>query len=226
MLATVLKYEGALAVEQKLAEIAHTEGDEAVARVAQNLSSAEVAQVTAEGDFVKPSLLHTAITPEQFRGVFRRIGRGWSAAEQDDCPPDMLHDFQNELGQFLCAFILLQDDEARRVELLGAILEEPHGLDTFVFATIHEKDFDEFIAEDGKNVDTGDWREVLGVLRRNFPEEWGQFKRMVLFATTGEHSTFVHDTAAEMYAVAFTEGGGVRTEEAETAMAELYTPLL
>ncbi|MEN9524384.1 MAG: hypothetical protein RL536_453, partial [Candidatus Parcubacteria bacterium] len=75
--AVVLRYQGALAVESQLAELASKEGDEAVARVAQNLTSAEVAQVTSEADVVSPSLLHTAVSTEQFGGVFRRVGIKW-----------------------------------------------------------------------------------------------------------------------------------------------------
>ena len=57
MLTVVLRYQGALAAEQKLTEIADREGDEAVMRIAASLSVTEVAQVTSEADLVKPSLL-------------------------------------------------------------------------------------------------------------------------------------------------------------------------
>lgn len=224
MIATVLRYQGIDAAEQKLTEIAGQEGDQAIMEIAPHLSTAEVRGVTAEADIVKPSLLHAAVTPEQFLGVFRRVGVRWSAAEHDDCPPEVLSDFQEELKQFLCAFILLQDGEGRRRELMKVILDEPHGHDALILGTIHEKDFDEFVAADGKIPDVGDWREMLGLLPSHFPQEWERFKRAASgIRSPKEYREFVHETAAEIYAVAVAEGA-VQTTEAEKA-DELFTPL-
>ncbi len=225
MIATVLRYQGYEAAEQELEKIAGQEGDQAIMEIAPHLSSATVRGMTAEADVVKPALLHTAVGPEQFRGVFRRIGAKWSAAGQDDCDPYTLETFQEELKQFFCAFVLLQDDEKRRQELVGAILEESHGCNALVFATIHEKDFDEFIASDGKNTDVGDWREVIGILPFRFPESWERFKRVAHAAgnRAKNYRRFVHDVASEIYAVALADGGG---EMQETEKAdELFTPL-
>ncbi len=225
MLVTVLRYQGVDAAEAELEKIAHTEGDMAVMQIAPHLSSAEVRGVTAAGDIVKPSLLHTAITPEQFLGVFRRVGSKWAAAEQDDCAPYDLEQFQEELKQFLCAFVLLQDDEKRRQELLRAILDEPHGPDALIFATIHEKDFDEFVAAGGKMLGIGDWREVVGILPLAFPSDWECFVQVASgIRTNAEYRNFVHTAAAEIYAVACADGA-VQASETEKA-DELFTPLL
>jgi|GEM_PF-1261919 len=225
MIVTVLRYQGIDAAEQKLTEIAGQEGDQAIMEIAPHLSTAEVRGLTAEADIVKPSLLHAAITPEQFRGVFRRVGVRWSAAEHDDCPPEVLTDFQEELKQFLCAFILLQDEEGRQRELMKVILDEPHGPDALILGTIREKDFDEFIAKDGKITDVGDWREMLGLLPLHFPREWEWFKAVAsgIINKKSEYREFVHEVAAEIYAVAVAEGA-VQTIETEKADG-LFTPL-
>lgn len=225
MIATVLRYQGYEAAEQELEKIAGTEGDEAIMKIAPHLSSAEVRGMTAEADVVKPALLHTAVTPEQFRDVFRRVGVKWSHAEQDDCSPETLAGFQEELKQFLCAFILLQEDEGRRRALVEKIIDEPHGVDALVLGTIHEKDFDEFLAAGGKIPDAGDWREVMGILPAHFPEAWERFKRVAAVAGSSarNYRAFVHDTAAEIYGVAVSEGA-VQTPETEKA-DELFTPL-
>ena len=223
MLATVLRYQGYDAAERELEKIAGQEGDQAVMEIAPYLSHAEVRGMTAEADVVKPALLHTAITPEQFRGVFRRVGTKWSAAEQNDCSPETIAYFQEELKQFLCAFILLQDGEKRRRELLEAILEEPHGCDALVFATIPEKDFDEFLAADGRIPDVGDWREVVGILPTHLQEAWERFKHSAATASGKNYRGFVHGIAAEIYDVATAASGG-NTRETEKA-DELFTPL-
>lgn len=223
-LAIVLKYKGALAAEGLLTETANVEGDEAVMRIAERMSAAEVAQVTSEADVVKPSLLHTAINPEQFRGVFRRVGIRWSAAEQEDCAPDTLQEFQEELKQFFCAFILLNEDDKRRIELMTVILDEPHGLDALVFSVVHEKDFPEFLASCGTVADTGDWREVLGILRASFPEQWDRFKRIVPAQYDGNNYwNFIHEIAAEIYAVTVAEGAVTRKEV--EMVDDLFKPL-
>jgi hypothetical protein len=222
-LAVVLRYQGALAAEQELTEIANKEGDEAVMKIAANLSAAEVAQVTSEADIVKPSLLHTAINPEQFRGVFRRVGVRWSAAEQDDCTDYTLAEFQEELKQFFCAFILLSDDEDRRIELLKAILEEPHGIEALAFSVVQEKDFPEFMASASQAAEFGDWREVIGILRTRFPEQWGRFVRIAPSYRGKQYNEFVHETAAEIYAVAVAEGAVERKEHEKSD--DLFTPL-
>lgn len=225
MIATVLRYQGYEAAERELEKIAGTEGDEAIMKIAPHLSSAEVRGMTAEADVVKPALLHTAVTSEQFRDVFRRVGVRWNAAEHDDCDPYTLEQFQEELKQFLCAFILLQDDHERRQALIGKIVDEPHGIDALVLGTIHEKDFDEFLAADGKVPDAGDWREVVGILPVHFPKAWWRFKQVAAMAGNGEknYREFVHDTAAEIYAVAVSEGA-VQIGETEKA-DDLFTPL-
>lgn len=223
-LAIVLKYQGALAAESHLADIANTEGDEAVMRIAGNLTAAEVSQVTSEADVVKPSLLYTAINLEQFRGVFRRVGVRWSAAGQEDCAPDTLREFQEELKQFFCAFVLLNENGARRIELMNIILEEQHGIDALVFSVVHEKDFPEYIAADGNQADVGDWREVLGILRNSFPEQWSRFKRTVPAQYDSDvYWNFIHEIAAEIYAAAVAEGA-VKQTDVEKA-DDLFTPL-
>ena len=219
-LAIVLRYQGALAVESELAEIANKEGDEAIMKIAEHLSAAQVAQVTSEADIVKPSLLHTAVSPQQIRGVFRRVGVRWGAAEQVDCDEYTLGVFQDELQQFFCAFILLNEDESRRKKLLNAILEEQHGVDSLAFSVIQEKDFSEFMATGGGTVEFGDWREVLGILRAHFPEKWEQFVRV---ATRRQYEEFVHQMAAEIYAVAVVEGA-VEQKESEKS-DDLFTSL-
>ncbi len=223
-LTTVLKYQGAVAAEGHLTEIAHTEGDEAVMRVAQHMSATEVAQVTSEADVVKPSLLHTAITPEQFSGVFRRVGVRWSAAEQEDCPLETLREFQEELKQFFCAFILLNEGEVRRNELMRVVLDEQNGIEALVFSFVHEKDLPEFIATDGAMSDHGDWREVLNVLHYSFADEWRKFKMLVPQDYNGRHyNNFIHDVAAGIYATAVSEGVAKRQEVEK--VDDLFTPL-
>ena len=224
-LAIVLKYQGALAAEGHLTDIANKEGDEAVMLIAGHLSAAEVAQVTSEADVVKPSLLHTAINIEQFRGVFRRVGVQWSDAAQSDCSPETLWEFQEELQQFLCAFILLNEEGDRRNKLMEVILDEPHGLDTLVFSTVQEKDFAEFMEHEGHVADIGDWREVLWVLRTGFPEQWDRFKKRVPATFDGaDYVDFIHEIAAEIYAVATMETGAIKETEGEKA-DDLFTPL-
>lgn len=224
-LAIVLKYSGALAAEGHLTDVANKEGDGAVAQIARTLSSAEISEVISEADLTKPSLLHTAINPEQFRGVFRRVAIRWSIALQDECPPEALIEFQNELQQFLCAFILLNDDEARRKDLLGAILAEPYGLDALVFSVIQEKDFPDFAGTpSGLQSEVGDWREVIGILRIVKPREWDKFLEIVSsLDDEDKHHTFLHDTAAEMYEVAVFESGQKPVQAGETD--ELFTAL-
>ncbi len=223
-LVTVLRYQGALAVESQLVDLANKEGDEAIVRIAGNLSAAEVAQVTSEADMVSPSLLHTAVNLEQFRGVFRRIGVRWSSAEQEDCSPETLQELQDELKQFFCAFILLNEDGKRRVELMNVILDEPHGIHALVFSVVHEKDFLEFLESNGSTSDVGDWREVIGILRNNFPEQWERFKKILPDCYNGnDYLNFIHEIAAEIYAVAVSQGA-VRRTEVEKA-DDLFIPL-
>ncbi|MFA6295611.1 MAG: hypothetical protein WC666_04335 [Candidatus Paceibacterota bacterium] len=223
-LTIALKYQGALAVEGHLTEIANKEGDEAVARITRNLSATEVAQVTSRADVVSPSLLHTAVTAEQFRGVFRRVGIKWGVAKRDDCSPEIIHEFQEEIKQFFCAFILSNDNTSRRIELIKVILDEPHGLDSLIFSVISEKDFSEFIESENNVNELGDWREVIAILRSSFLEQWKQFKDTV--ARVHGHQelfNYLRDVAAEIYAVAVTEGS-VETSAAEGA-DELFEPL-
>ncbi len=224
MIATVLRYQGTDAAEQKLSEIAGAEGDEAVMEIAPHLSAVDVRNVTSEADVVKPSLLHSSIAPEQFRGIFRRVGAEWSSAEQEDCQPYTLQGFQEELKQFFCAFVLLNEDEIRRIELLKAVLEEPHGLDALAFSVIHEKDFPEFVASTSQTADFGDWREIIGIVRTNMPDQWERFLRITSFGDDHEkYIDFVHETAAEIFAVAVSEGAAKRTEQKEAE--NLFTPL-
>lgn len=223
MLAIVLRHKGADAAEEKLAEIAHTEGDMAVMRIARDLTAAEISQIAAQGDLVKPSHLHTAITPEQFRGVFRRVGARWASADQEDCGLETIRQYQEDLNQFFCAFILLKDNEAERRELLKALFEEEHAAEALLFATIHEKDFDDFIASTG-NTDFGDWREILSIVRSHFSDDWYKFMRTLsTIKEKGDYSRFVRQCAAEIYAVAMSDGGvegGEHTEKSE----EMFTP--
>jgi hypothetical protein len=221
-LAIVLKYSGASAAEEHLSNIAKNEGDLAIVKIANDLTAAEIAQVTSEADLVKPSLLHTAINGEKFRAVFRRAGVTWSAADETHCKEEVLHSFQEELEQFFCAFILLHEDENRRLELLDALFEETHGLDALVFSVIHEKDFAEFMASPTFAVDIGDWREMIGLIRARRPEQWKQFVQIVTRAS-GNYHEFVHGVAEEMYAVAVNEGAVERKQHTEAD--DLFTPL-
>lgn len=223
-LALMLRYQGVLAVEQELSIIADREGDEAIVKIAKNLSAAEVAQVTSEADIVKPSFLYTAISPQQFRGVFRRVGVRWSDAEQDDCSEYTLVGFQEELKQFFCAFILIDEDEQRRINLLSSLLEEPHAVEALAFSVVHEKDFAEFMLSPIEVVEHGDWREIIGILRIHFPKQWKRFVKVAPSDRGSYYDEFVHETAAEIYATAVAEGAVKRNEREE--LDDLFTPLL
>jgi hypothetical protein len=109
---------------------------------------------------------------------------------------------------------------------METILDEPHGLDSLVFATVHEKDFVEFLASNGSIGDTGDWREMLGVLRFNFPDDWAQFKKIAPAEREGaDYNNFIAGIAAEMYDVATSEAGVVKETSEEEKGKDLFKPL-
>jgi len=208
---------GAGAAELQLALIASNHGDKQLTEVIQQLTPAEVAVLSAEGDMSKPSIVHAFITAEQFTRSFRRIGSRWGAITTR-LTYEELAPYQRDIADVLCPVILGSDSPERRAQLIEAMLEIPHIAEVLVFLTIGQLAAEEFLNHPlGYPVERGTWQELLQTTIEHQAKMAETFQHIRADITQGEtvaeivaqHDLrFAHEVLMEIREVAHAEEGG------------------
>ena len=161
----LLKSSGPGQAEHQLMVIGTNVGDHELARVIGELGAPEVVALVGEGDYTKPSIVASFITPEQFIGALDRLGAKWGEIGPKD-GLDVLVSLKQDLADFILS-VVLTAESGNRPSLFKALTDYPLGRDSLVAIATGDTDSAEFLKGfDAAMAQKGTWQELYVELQQ------------------------------------------------------------
>ena len=161
--------------ERQLAQIAHDQGDAAIALLVADLTPGEVASFLEEGDYSKPSEVTQFLTQEQFMEALARFGARWGKISKSD-GRELLLRLKEEVAAFILPTLLHREDR----DFVKAMLEDTLGEDIIVALPLYETGYLEFLREfDSGMAQKGTWQELYAVIQEMEPKTFKALRKHV-----------------------------------------------
>jgi len=161
--------------ERQLAQIAHDQGDAAIALLVADLTPGEVASFLEEGDYSKPSEVTQFLTEEQFMEALARFGAKWGKISKSD-GRELLLRLKEDVATFILPTLLHREDRA----FIKAMLEDTLGEDIIVALPLYETGYLEFLREfDSGMAQKGTWQELYAVIQEMEPKTFSSLRKHV-----------------------------------------------
>jgi hypothetical protein len=161
--------------ERQLAQIAHDQGDDAIALLVADLTPGEVASFLEEGDYSKPSEVTQFLTQEQFMEALARFGAKWGKISKSD-GRELLLRLKEEVATFILPTLLHREDRT----FIKAMLEDTLGEDIIVALPLYETGYLEFLREfDSGMAQKGTWQELYAVIQEMEPRTFAALRKHV-----------------------------------------------
>jgi hypothetical protein len=161
--------------ERQLAQIAHDQGDDAIALLVADLTPGEVASFLEEGDYSKPSEVTQFLTQEQFMEALARFGAKWGKIGKSD-GRELLLRLKEEVATFILPTLLHREDRT----FIKAMLEDTLGEDIIVALPLYETGYLEFLREfDSGMAQKGTWQELYAVIQEMEPRTFAALRKHV-----------------------------------------------
>ena len=161
--------------ERQLAQIAHDQGDAAIAVLVADLTPGEVASFLEEGDYSKPSEVTQFLTQEQFMEALARFGAQWGKISKND-GRELLLRLKEDVATFILPTLLHREDRL----FIKAMLEDTLGEDIIVALPLFETGYLEFLREfDSGMAQKGTWQELYAVIQEMEPKTFAALRKHV-----------------------------------------------
>ena len=204
---------------EKFELIAKTMSDDQLAEVIENIDIVTLTQINGQHDISFPSIISELMTPERIRDIVCQQPLYWEEAIKNNADELQQHTFD-----FLNYLIRTQESEAKQLEILECVAEDPAGLFYLAIPFIEfyrgdryeeeegyrdvlhaeEEDLEESLryserqqAEDSHDYALDDPRSLLMLIRELAPEVEKSIKSLL----RNEHSTWdgiINKFAAEL----------------------------
>lgn len=163
---------GPSAAEQQLALIGHSQGDEALALIAKDLTPAEVFALACNADATKSSLAQSFVSPEQLQEAFSFFGSRYSGPY-----PEVSRDLIDFLHPFF-----FDGTREHRESMVSGFLKHKLSMKALCALCIGSPGFIEFFSKDpGSNTVGGEgWQELILFVRDVNPEAFARIRTKVL----------------------------------------------
>ena len=162
--------------ERQLAQIAHDQGDAAIALIVADLTPNEIASFLEEGDYTKPSEVVPHLTRDQFMGAVDRFGSKWGKLSKNDGREVLLR-LKEEVAEFILPALLFREDRL----FIKALLDDNLGEDILVILPLYEAGYVEILREfEAGMAQKGSWQELYGVIEEMDPKAFASLRAQVL----------------------------------------------
>lgn len=162
--------------ERQLIQIAHDQGDEALALIVADLTPGEIASFLEEGDYTKPSEVVPHLTREQFMGALDRFGSKWGKLTKNDGSEVLLR-LKEEVAEFILPTLLMREDHV----FIEAMLDNNLGEDILVILPLYEAGYVDFLRDfEAGMAQKGTWQELYAVIEEINPKAFASLKNEVL----------------------------------------------
>jgi hypothetical protein len=158
-----IKSIGAEAAEMQLALVGEHVGDAELALVVEELDPNEIALIVGEGDYTKPSIAASFITPRQFIGALEHFGARWGSLEGTNI--NVLYRLKQQLADFVLS-VILHSGVKNHKKLILALAHNRLGRDVLTILPFREHGCPEFLEEfDERAFQKGTWQELFVQMR-------------------------------------------------------------
>jgi hypothetical protein len=162
--------------ERQLVQIAHDEGDAALALIVADLTPGEVVSFLEEGDYTKPSEVVPHLTPSQFMGALDRFGSKWGKLSKNDGREVLLR-LKEDVAEFILPALLFREDRL----FIKAMLDDNLGEDVLVILPLYEAGYVEALRHfEAGMAQKGTWQELYAVIEEMEPKSFASLRSQVL----------------------------------------------